>query len=94
VTTQIILFAHDFYKKYLQDCYRELESGKETHMEGIYYVKLLELSQTHKVIFRFPCNVSPVGFPAHREAAYTHPRQLMIDGVRAVARRILPNWWI
>ncbi len=34
VTTQIILFAHDFYKKYLQDCYRELESGTRRTWKG------------------------------------------------------------
>jgi hypothetical protein len=95
VTTQIILFSHDLYKTHLQECYHELvPGGPIAHMEGIYYVKLAELAKTYKVIFRFPCNVSPVGFPAHREKSYTHPKQIMTDGIRAVARRVLPNWWI
>jgi hypothetical protein len=94
VTTQIILFAHDFYRNHLQDCYRELESGTESHMEVIYYRKLAELSGGNKVIFRFPCNVSPVGLPAHRVRSYTHPSQIVVNGIRAVVRRVLPNWWI
>jgi hypothetical protein len=94
VTTQIILFAHDFYRNHLQDCYRELESGTESHMEVIYYRKLAELSGGNKVIFRFPCNVSPVGLPAHRSRSYTHPSQIVVNGIRAVVRRVLPNWWI
>jgi hypothetical protein len=94
VTTQIILFAHDFYDSHLQACYTELESGKESHMEIIYYRKLAELAATNKIIFRFPCNVAPVGFPAHRDRSYAHPSQVMINGVRAVVRQILPNWWI
>jgi hypothetical protein len=94
VTTQIILFAHDFYRNYLQDCYHELELGNESHMEVIFYRKLAELSGANKVIFRFPCNVSPVGFPAHRYRSYSHPSQMMANGVRAVLRQVLPDWWI
>lgn len=94
VTTQIILFKHEFYEKHLQECYRDLESGIDTHMEWIYYHKLAELAPTHKVIFRFPCNVTPVGFPAHRAKSYSHPSQLAINAIRGVARHLLPNWWI
>jgi hypothetical protein len=94
VTTQIILFAHDFYNLHLQNCYRELESGDLSHMEAIYYRKLAELSAASKIVLRFPCNVSPVGFPAHRDRPYGHPSQVLANGFRAVTRRILPNWWI
>jgi hypothetical protein len=94
VTTQIILFTHGFYGGHFQDCYRELELGRESHMETIYYRKLAELSAANKIVFRFPCNVSPVGFPAHRDRSYTHPSQIIVNGVRAVARRVLPHWWI
>jgi hypothetical protein len=94
VTTPIILFAHDFYKEYLQDCYRELESGNVSHMEAIYYRRLMELAPAHRVFFRFPCNASPIGFPAHRSRSYTHPTQIIAHGVRAIARRIVPDWWI
>jgi hypothetical protein len=94
VTTQIILFAHEFYKRHLQDCYRDLESGDISHMEAIYYRKLAQLSAENKIILRFPCNVSPVGFPAHRNRPYSHPMQVAANRFRAIARRILPNWWI
>jgi hypothetical protein len=94
VTTPIILFAHEFYRAHLQESYRDLERGAESHMETIFYRKLCELSAGHEIIWRFPCNVSPIGLPAHRDRSYTHPRQLMADGLRAAARRVLPNWWI
>jgi hypothetical protein len=94
VTTQIILFAHELYERHLQNCYHELESGDITHMEAIYYRKLADLSPANKIFLRFPCNVSPMGFPAHRNRPYSHPTQLAANGIRAVARRILPNWWI
>jgi hypothetical protein len=94
VTTQIVLFGHDFYEKHLQECYRELEHGSESHMETIYYRKLRELAPNHQIVLRFPCNASPVGFPAHRDRSYTHPAQILANGVRGMARRVLPNWWI
>ncbi len=94
VTTQIILFAHAFYMKYLQRCYHDLELGRESHMETIYYRKLAELAKENRVIFRFPCNVSPVGFPAHRDRSYSHPSQVLVNAFRSVARRALPKWWI
>jgi hypothetical protein len=94
VTTPIILFAHDFYATYLQSCYQELNTAQESHMEAIYYRKLAELSSSHKIVLRFPCNVSPVGFPAHRGRSYTHPSQLIVNGLRAAARRVAPAWWI
>jgi len=94
VTTQIILFAHDFYQENLQECYREMQSGIESHMETIYYRKLMGLAADHRIVLRFPCNASPVGFPAHRDRSYTHPAQILANGVRGVVRRVLPNWWI
>jgi hypothetical protein len=94
VTTQIILFRNDFYQMHLQGCYHELESGKVSHMEVIYYRKLAELASANDIVFRFPCNVPPVGIPAHRNRSYSHPSQLLFNGFRALSRRMLPNWWI
>lgn len=94
VTTQVILFAHDFYRTHLQQCYRDLELGKESHMETIFYRKLIELSGEGKILFRFPCNLSPIGFPAHRSRSYMHPSQILLNGMRAIARRVLPGWWV
>jgi hypothetical protein len=94
VTTQIILFSHEFYERRLQRCYLELEGGPESHMETIFYRKLVSLQGNERIVLRFPCNVSPVGFPAHRNRSYTHPTQRLIDGIRAMARRVAPGWWI
>jgi hypothetical protein len=94
VTTPIILFKHAFYSAYLQDCYRDLESGRITHMESVYYEKLISLKNSHKVFFRFPCNVTPLGFPAHRTSSYSGPKEALKNSIRAIARRVAPNWWI
>lgn len=94
VTTQIILFKHDFYRKYLQNCHKDLKEGIDTHMEGIYYSKMLSLKDTHRIQFRFPINVDPVGTPAHRAKSYQHPSQRAKNAVRGISRRLFPNWWL
>jgi len=96
VTTQLVLFKLAFYEKYLQSCYRLLEEGEEKHMEGIYYFLLDRLGQNaaHKILFRFPCNADPAGFPAHRTNAYGGILERSQQVFRAVTRRVLPQWWI
>jgi hypothetical protein len=94
VTTQLILFRHSFYQQHLQKSYEDLERGLDTHMEGIYYKKLAALKDQARIVFRFPCNATPVGFPAHKENAYTERSQRIKDAVRGVARVVAPGWWI
>jgi len=94
VTTPIILFKHTFYKKYLQNCYLDLAEGRLQHMETIYYEKLAALKSAHKITFRFPFNVTPVGFPAHRESSYSSSKEAGKNAFRSVARVLLPDWWI
>lgn len=94
VTTQIILFENNFYRTYLTGIYKELETAADTHMEFIYYVKLMALKDSHNILFRFPLNMTPVGHPAHRTKSYQHPAQVAKNAIRAVARRLFPNWWL
>ncbi len=96
VTTPIILFKHSFYSAYLQGCYSDLESGREriTHMENVYYERLMSLRSSHKVFLRFPCNVQPLGFSANWGSSYSSPKEVVKSSIRAIARRVAPNWWI
>ncbi len=94
VTTPIILFKHSFYKAYLQDCYKDLEPKRLTHMENVYYEKLRSLRGSHKVILRFPCNATPIGVSGSRGSSYSSPREAVKNSIRALARRVAPNWWI
>jgi hypothetical protein len=54
------------------------------------------LSQQYprNVLLRFPCNVDPIGQPAHRLRSYTDPRQLAVNAARSILRRVAPGWWI
>jgi hypothetical protein len=94
ITAQIILFSHLFYERYLQRGYEELGKNGVKYIEWLFYNKLAPLKGKPGVLLRFPCNVDPVGFPAHRIRSYTHPLQRTVYGFRGVARRLFPAWWI
>jgi hypothetical protein len=95
VCTQIILFSHRFYRDHLAGACHELETGSDW-IESLYFRKLYPLHRQSPltVVMRFPCNVDPVGQPAHRLESYTDPRQQAVNAARAVLRRVAPWWWI
>lgn len=94
VTTPIILFKHSFYRSYMQDSYNDLEPKRLTHMENVYYERLISLRSSHKVFFRFPCNVTPYGVSGSGGSSYSSPKEAVKNSIRAIARRVAPNWWI
>ncbi len=95
VTTQVILFSHRFYQVHMQGAYQEL-GQRSDWMESLFYRKLFPLScgNRERVHLRFPCNVDPKGQPAHRSLSYTHPKQVAVNAVRGVLRRVAPHWWL
>jgi hypothetical protein len=94
VPTQIVLFSHRFYEQHLRHGYRELGKDGMLLIEWLFYEKLIPLLGTPGILLRFPCNVDPVGFPAHRARSYTHPRQKAVYALRGAARRLFPEWWV
>jgi hypothetical protein len=94
ITAQIILFSHSFYERHFQRGYEDLGKDGVTFIEWLFYDKLIPLKGKPGILLRFPCNVDPVGFPAHRVRSYTHPVQRAVYGLRGVARRLFPAWWV
>jgi len=94
ITTQIILFSHKFYAQRLQKAYEELSQRGIVFIEHLLYDKLIALQGKPEIILRFPCNVDPVGFPAHRTRSYDHPLQKSVYAVRSIVRRVFPSCWI
>lgn len=94
ITTQIILFSHGFYERHLQKAYNELGQDGVTFIEWLFYDKLIPLRGTPGIFLRFPCNVDPAGFPAHRARSYTHPIQKTVYAIRGAVRQFFPSCWI
>jgi hypothetical protein len=94
VPTQIVLFSHCFYTQTLRQGYQELGKNGILLMEWLFYERLIPLIGNAGIVLRFPCNVDPVGFPAHRARSFTHPKQKAVYALRGVARQLAPGWWI
>lgn len=92
--TQIFLFSHKFYEQHFQRSYEVLARDGRLLIEWMFYDMLLPMRGKTGVVLRFPCNVDPVGVPAHRVRSYTHPLQKTKYAIRGVARQVFPDWWI
>jgi hypothetical protein len=93
VTTQLMIFSTEFYKKYLINAKSEL-SKDLSHIETLIYRKVLSFNGQDGAMLRWPVNVDPVGFAAHWDKRYDSPKQRIINTVRAFCRIVLPNWWV
>jgi hypothetical protein len=101
VATQLILFSHDFYSSHLQTQYDEMagtyrRGHQRPLLETFVYQKLAQQPPAgdRPRLLRFPCNVDPIGQPAHRSRSYSHPVQRVTNTFRAGMRRIAPGWWL
>ena len=93
ITTQITA-PRKSHARRLQKAYEELSQRDIVFIEQLLYDKLIALRGTPEIILRFPCNVDPVGFPAHRTRSYDHPLQKSVYAIRSVVRRVFPSCWI
>jgi hypothetical protein len=93
VSTQLMIFSIPFYRATLYGARNEL-GGAESHIENLFYRKLMPYKGTDGAILRWPVNVSPRGVAAHWEKNYGSRKQKAIDAARAILRIAIPNWWI
>jgi hypothetical protein len=93
ITTQLMVFATDFYRNNLLHANSELGVG-ESHIEKLMLHKLLPMRNEPGVILRWPVNVNIRGVAAHWQKNYDSPKQRVINSFRAVSRILAPNWWV
>ena len=98
ISTQLILFSHDFYARHLQSRYADSPPvGRQRWMaESFLYKELTSLpgSNAHARLLRFPCSADPVGQPAHRGRSYSHHTQRAANRLRRIMRGLAPGWWL
>jgi hypothetical protein len=92
-TTQLMIFSTSFYKKYLLDCKAEL-SKKATHIEGLFYKKLVTFKGERGAILRWSVNVDPSGYSSGWPKNYDSLKQKIINKARSACRILFPNWWV
>ncbi len=93
VTSQLMIFAHEYYREHLQQSYEEM-AQTSLWIESFLYSKLYTKQKNPKRLLRFPVSADPSGHPAHRAEAYDSPRQRRINRMRAAARVAVPFWWL
>ena len=93
VTTQLMLFSTEFYRRHLLNMKSEL-TIEMSHIEALIYKKLLPFQGRPGAMLRWPINVDPVGHAAHWPKKYHSRKRVAINFARAFSRMILPKWWI
>ena len=93
VTTQLMLFSTQFYLEHVLGQQREL-MGETGHLETFFYNVLVPFQGQRGALLRWPINAPPVGEAAHWPKRYDSRRQVAVNAVRAVVRRVLPRLWL
>jgi hypothetical protein len=93
ITTQLMLFSTRFYRERLWGARGRMGPGA-THAETLLWRELMALGGQAGAWLRWPCNCDPVGFAAHRAKDYGAAGQRSIYLLRALCRRLLPEWWV
>lgn len=93
VTTQLFLSSLRFYREYLSGAYLEMRDEVGwTHIEHIYFHRLMALRRTLGVHLRFPVNCEPTGKAGHWGKSYDGWRHRSKAALRAVIRVVAPGW--
>lgn len=93
VTTQLMIFSTNFYKENLIDL-KSCLNKKMTHIESIFFERLIPFDGVDGVMLRWPINVNPVGEAAHWKKNYSSKKQRFYGIIRGYFRRLLPFFWI
>jgi hypothetical protein len=93
VSTQLMVFSTAFYKKHLHGSKAELKQPL-SHIEKLFYWKLLGFKGQPGAMLRWPVNVAPEGVAAHWDKDYSSPKHKIINAARQLSRVLFPNWWI
>jgi hypothetical protein len=93
-TTQLMIFALEFYRKHILGLKEELLDHRFDTIERLLYEHLMRFRGQPGAILRWPVNCAPRGQAAHWEKSYDAWRQRVISGGRGVARIVVPNWWV
>lgn len=93
VTVGLIIFATEFYQKYIREIYKEMQpSGRKSFIEDILYDQLMPMRNDPGVILRWPCNCEPDGIGGNGHS-YSSPKKRLLSTCRAVGRVMFPYWW-
>lgn len=91
--TQIFVVSHSFYDAVLCGAREEMNTTDVRLLEHLIAHKISDYRDFPGIYLRFPINVEPVGISGFSARSYNSPRLLLDRGIRAVARRVAPDFW-
>lgn len=93
VTVGLIIFAVEFYQKYIREIYKEMQPlPRRAFVEDILYDQLISMRNDPGVILRWPCNCEPDGIGGNG-FSYSSSKKRLLSACRAVGRIMFPYWW-
>jgi hypothetical protein len=94
VRTELMLFASDFYRRYLMGASAAMAEKGVSHIENHLYAELMKWYGHRGAVLRWTVNVDPRGHAAHWNKQYGSIDDRMKSAIRAITRVVCPNWWI
>ncbi len=91
--TQIFAVSHAFYDRVLRGAGEEMNATDVRLLEHLLARKVAPFRGEPGVHVRFPINVEPVGVSGFSERSYGSPKIAVVSLMRAVLRRVAPNFW-
>jgi hypothetical protein len=92
-TTQLMLFATDFYRGNLCDIKDKLGDPPMKHIENLFYEELIPYHGDPRAILRWPVSVDPAGLSAFGKN-YRGLGQRLKNRARMFLRVLAPGWWV
>jgi hypothetical protein len=93
VTTQIALFATEWYRRELVGIRNRMKPDGPDSIEKLFYQHLLPHHQTARCLLRFPVNCDPRGMAAHGFKSYDSLPQTAVRFIRGLGRVVAPSVW-
>jgi hypothetical protein len=92
ILTTVFISRVDFYKNHI---FNKKDKMKELNV-SLFETLLFELlcKELQDILLRFPFNLDPIGIGAHTNKNYGSLRNLFLNSIRAISRKILPDFWI
>ncbi|GAC1358350.1 MAG: hypothetical protein NVSMB3_05400 [Acidobacteriaceae bacterium] len=91
--TQLFVLSHSFYDRVLRDSRHEMTSTDVRLLEHLIARKVAPFRGQPGIHLRFPVNVEPVGLSGFSAKRYNTPSRALTRALRALFRKIAPDFW-
>jgi hypothetical protein len=92
-SVQLFACSNSFYDRVLRNSRLEMNSTDIRLLEHLIYRKVIAYKGQPGIFLRFPCNIDPVGYSGFKSRSYRTPKATLAKIIRAVLRKVAPDYW-